>query len=396
VHVGARSPVVLADNAGSMRGPELTEIGAVVTQDGLLDFLILYESLLERTAPGSLAVHAFVAEDQVADRLAGLALEQVEIDRRPGPPEGCTVVDAHSIVLASAPAQRVPKVLDADQPGITLVKDGRGFKEVETGAVEVLRLAGPGASAGRSAADRVDAVIDRFPRIAPVIPLYATLANRAAARLGMEVIADPAAFARDRLLEAGIPARRTDLPELLNRRGLHGSAVEVGVKRGLFSEVILKVWRGARLIAVDPWTEAPANEYVDVSNVEQAQHDRFFEETKERLAQFGPRSTIWRTTSAEAAARIERHSLDFVYLDARHDYDSVKEDLGHWFDKLRPGGVFAGHDYLDDVRTSGVVGVKSAVDEFFGARGLPVRQTYVDAPLTPGPPPSWVVQIPTG
>jgi hypothetical protein len=199
---------------------------------------------------------------------------------------------------------------------------------------------------------------------------------------------------QDRLLAAGIPARRTDLPALLNRRGLRGTGAEVGVKRGLFSEVILKSWEGERLISVDPWMEAPAEDYADVSNVEQAQHERFYEETAERLAQFGGRSLIWRMTSVEAAARVDRQSLDFVYLDARHDYNSVREDLEHWFEKIRPGGVFAGHDYLDAVRAHAVVGVKSAVDEFFGTRELPVRQTYVDAPEAPGPPPSWIVVLP--
>ena len=83
-----------------------------------------------------------------------------------------------------------------------------------------------------------------------------------------------------------------------------------------------------------------------------------------------------------------------MYLDARHDYDSVKQDLEHWFDKIRAGGIFAGHDYLDEVRGSGEYGVKSAVDEFFAARGLPVRSTYVDARFREGPPPSWLVEIP--
>ena len=89
------------------------------------------------------------------------------------------------------------------------------------------------------------------------------------------------------------------------------------------------------------------------------------------------------------AERLPHHSLDFVYLDARHDYDSVMSDLAEWHDRLRPGGVIAGHDYVDGDFVDGLFGVESAVNEFFGARGLRVRATFADPPWF-----SWWVQIP--
>jgi len=91
----------------------------------------------------------------------------------------------------------------------------------------------------------------------------------------------------------------------------------------------------------------------------------------------------------EAGSHIAPGSLDFAYLDGRHDYESVKQDLELWYDKVRPGGIFAGHDYRDGVPPQGVFGVKSAVNEFFGAKGLPVKATHVDAPWS-----SWFVEIP--
>ena len=54
-------------------------------------------------------------------------------------------------------------------------------------------------------------------------------------------------------------------------------------------------------------------------------------------------------TPVEAAKKVADGSLDFVYIDARRDYDSVKEDLNAWFRKVKPGGIFAGHDYVDGV-----------------------------------------------
>jgi hypothetical protein len=182
---------------------------------------------------------------------------------------------------------------------------------------------------------------------------------------------------------------RLDLPLLLNRRGLVGCGAEVGVKRGEYSEVLLEGWSGRHLISIDPWLSAPETDYVDVANVAQETHDRYYEETVDRLARFGERSTVWRMTGSEAADRIPAHCLDFVYLDARHDYVSVKQDLDTWMEKLRPGGILAGHDYLDGTFAEGHFGVKSAVDELGAAHGLSVRATFADPPWR-----SWHVVIP--
>jgi len=50
--------------------------------------------------------------------------------------------------------------------------------------------------------------------------------------------------------------------------------------------------------------------------------------------------------------------LDFVYLDAAHDYDNVKLDIKCWYPKVREGGILGGHDIIDE-------GVKKAVNEKF-------------------------------
>ncbi len=65
--------------------------------------------------------------------------------------------------------------------------------------------------------------------------------------------------------------------------------------------------------------------------------------------------------SVRAAVLFPDASVDFVFLDAAHDYQSVTADLRAWWPKIKPGGVLAGHDY---VPVWG--GVVEAVDEFFG------------------------------
>lgn len=186
-----------------------------------------------------------------------------------------------------------------------------------------------------------------------------------------------------------VPSRE-ELPALLNSRGLLGVGAEIGVKSGTFSDLVLRGWRGRKLISVDPWLEADASEYRDKANVPQERHEQYMEQALARLAPHGGRSEVWRTTSAEAAKRVEDESLDFVYIDARHDYDAVLEDVRLWLPKVRPGGVLAGHDYVDGVFRQGEFGVKTAVDEIFAELGIPVLSTDGKPPRFP----SWIVIVP--
>jgi hypothetical protein len=73
---------------------------------------------------------------------------------------------------------------------------------------------------------------------------------------------------------------------------------------------------------------------------------------------------VHRCASPAAAGGYEDLSLDFVFLDADHAYDAVRHDLAAWWPKLRPGGLFAGHDYVWSR------GVRAAVDAFVSAHGL--------------------------
>ena len=175
-----------------------------------------------------------------------------------------------------------------------------------------------------------------------------------------------------------VPSRE-ELPILLNRRGLVGRAVEVGVSQGAYSARLLSAWRGRELVSVDPWEGA----------------DEVAEQARRLLARFGAHSTIWRTTSLEAARRIEDASLDFVYIDAQHDYDSVRQDLEAWYEKVHPGGILAGHDYFDRAGKR----VKSAVDDFMVERGVTVSSTWRDRPKPVAggrPVSSWFLEIPSG
>lgn len=61
-------------------------------------------------------------------------------------------------------------------------------------------------------------------------------------------------------------------------------------------------------------------------------------------------------------------SLDFVFIDAAHDFENVFKDISCWFGKVKKGGVIAGHDYESSL------GVKEAVDKFFGAKNIKTQE----------------------
>jgi glycosyltransferase involved in cell wall biosynthesis len=69
--------------------------------------------------------------------------------------------------------------------------------------------------------------------------------------------------------------------------------------------------------------------------------------------------------SAESASQFEDGSMDFIFIDAAHDYDSVVKDLAAWWPKLKEGGIFAGHDYPWHE-------VEKAVNEHASANGYEV------------------------
>ena len=155
---------------------------------------------------------------------------------------------------------------------------------------------------------------------------------------------------------------RDELGDLFTARG-YTLAVEVGVQRGEFSNVILSRWSG-KLYMVDRWKHVDC--YEDIANVSDSDHIVCMEAAKEVCARHGGRGVCILASSQGAASCTADGWFDAVYLDADHSKAGVLADLHAWMPKVRKGGLIAGHDYLDGALPEGVFGVKSAVLEFFG------------------------------
>lgn len=142
------------------------------------------------------------------------------------------------------------------------------------------------------------------------------------------------------------------------------TGAEIGVKRGEFSESLCKGHPELHLYCVDAWTA-----YDGYRPNRQQGMDQYFAEASARLKPYN--CSLIRHFSTEAAKLFENETLDFVYIDAAHDFINVVNDLGAWIPKVKRGGIVAGHDYRQGGMGPTVFGkanttfhVKEAVDAF--------------------------------
>lgn len=134
------------------------------------------------------------------------------------------------------------------------------------------------------------------------------------------------------------------LGHIMEQKGFTQGA-EVGVQRGVHARKILENWPSCKSFTlIDLW--AQQENYIDKANVQQNTQDQIYNDAKQRLQKFEHKTKFYRMLSTEAAKKISNHSLDFVYVDARHDYCGVMEDMEAYWPTLRPGGLMAGHDFM--------------------------------------------------
>lgn len=142
-------------------------------------------------------------------------------------------------------------------------------------------------------------------------------------------------------------------------------AVEVGCAEGYFSADLLRMGF-TKLYMVDMWATIKTAKGDGASP--QSWHDKNYQAAIKRVAKFGDKAVFLRGLSVEMAKFVPDNSVGLLYLDAGHDYDSVKEDLNAWYPKVVKGGIIAGHDYLNKS-----YGVKEAVHDFCRPKNIDVH-----------------------
>lgn len=149
---------------------------------------------------------------------------------------------------------------------------------------------------------------------------------------------------------------------LADHLGSRMTGVEVGVSSGELSESLLRTFPHLILYMVDGWELLDENPTQTKSGKTRMEEERLAATSRTGFA--GRRRTIVQCKSLDAATRFVDGQLDFVFVDACHLYESVRDDVSAWAPKIRRGGVLSGHDYdgMGDRRKGW--GVRRAVDEW--------------------------------
>jgi len=167
---------------------------------------------------------------------------------------------------------------------------------------------------------------------------------------------------------------RDDLAALLHELDFK-RGVEVGVERGYYSGVLAKVNPQMKIYGIDPWESLEicknnSPQRRTENHRSQAQINMFYEEARVRLAPY-PNYEIIKEYSIDAVKRFKDESLDFVYIDANHEYLFVLDDISMWSKKIRKGGIISGHDYYNTAGSSKFqLNVKQAVNDYVQAHDI--------------------------
>jgi len=139
----------------------------------------------------------------------------------------------------------------------------------------------------------------------------------------------------------------------------NGVIVEIGSFMGLSAIVMGCGLRDSgnystRIYCVDSW-DSRYLEKVEVSDTREL-YDIFME----NVVRAGLQSFICpiRKRSMEAVADFAVHSVDLLFIDGDHSFESCYADLTSWYQKVRPGGIIVGHDCRPGQ------GVHKAVEKF--------------------------------
>lgn len=156
--------------------------------------------------------------------------------------------------------------------------------------------------------------------------------------------------------------------------------VEVGTWKGksaaYLATEIANSQKNIKFFCVDSWT---GEGIPTADNCIEIQNNTLFECFLKNIEPVKDYLTPIREMSNIAVHSFQDNTIDFIFIDASHDYENVLNDLNIWYPKLKQNGVFAGHDYPQH-------DVRRAVTEFANKNNLKVQIHSKDHL-------SWLIQL---
>jgi hypothetical protein len=149
----------------------------------------------------------------------------------------------------------------------------------------------------------------------------------------------------------------------------HAVAVELGSWKGrsacFMGVEIANSGKSIEFYAVDHWRGSPGESAHDQDA--DVIDDRLFEVFESNIAPVAAYVRPVRSDTVEAASRFPDRSVDFLYVDAAHDYQGVLRDLDAWFPKVKFGGTISGDDWDFVVEENCEFCVRNAICDFLGS-----------------------------
>ena len=143
--------------------------------------------------------------------------------------------------------------------------------------------------------------------------------------------------------------------------------IEIGCDEAVTTEYLLNSLPNLTLHSIDPYTE-----YRDWNGSIVRGRDDVYELAMNKLQKFGNRFTLHKKDSSIIFDEFEDEFLDFIFIDGIHTYEGVMSDCQKYYSKVKPGGIFSGHDFHM------ISQVNTAVNEFAQKMNKEIMTTEVD------------------
>ena len=153
-------------------------------------------------------------------------------------------------------------------------------------------------------------------------------------------------------------------------------AVEVGTDLGAYflqfltippREPCVPTWE--RLYLIDTWDTTHF-----YTHINQEEMEKRYISVVSRCIQYNNIYPL-RGESVQLSRAFRDNSLSYVYIDAQHHYEAVRDDAKAWLPKVKRGGIYAGHDHH-------MSGVAKAVKEVLSDAGYKVYETWEEEART--------------
>lgn len=155
-------------------------------------------------------------------------------------------------------------------------------------------------------------------------------------------------------------SNRTALAQLFRDLGYRVGA-EIGTLGGEYARNLKRQNPDLTLYCVDTWEIYDGIQYFDQDKLTK------YYNIAVRLLEGYKNVHFIKKMSMDAVKDFKDNSLDFVYIDANHEFPYVAEDLFYWSKKVKAGGIVSGHDYHKEGQgqpETWVCGVREAVQEY--------------------------------